>query len=130
LRFLDHGCHRNFNPSRQIQIIFAKSYCHQNVFPIFLQAFEFLQQKAKIQLEDPLLSDLHHTLVRQGDHDKSEQIIVKAIEGMLIYSKNARATAEKRKQKRAQNKCACATAEKQTGIRGGSCNPSYWEVDI
>ena len=32
----------------------------------YTEAFEYLQQKTNIQLEDPMLSELHNTLVRQG----------------------------------------------------------------
>jgi hypothetical protein len=73
--------HDQFREKEAIRLC-LKHFRQQN----YMQAFEFLQQKAKIQLEDPLLSDLHHTLVRQGDHDKSEQIIVKAIEDGLFDS--------------------------------------------
>jgi len=46
----------------------------------YTEAFEYLQQKTNIQLEDPMLSELHNTLVRQGDYEQSEEIITKAIQ--------------------------------------------------
>ena len=45
----------------------------------YTEAFEYLQQKTNIQLEDPMLSELHKTLVRHGDYEQSEEIITKAI---------------------------------------------------
>ena len=47
----------------------------------YTEAFEYLQQKTRIQLEDPMLTELHCTLVRKGDYETSECIITKAIEG-------------------------------------------------
>ena len=32
-------------------------------------------------MEDPLLTELHHTVVRKGDYEASEEIVTKAIEG-------------------------------------------------
>lgn len=53
----------------------------------YTDAFEFLQQKTRIQLEDPLLTELHRTIVRQGNYEHSEQIVTKAIEGKDILFK-------------------------------------------
>lgn len=50
----------------------------------YTEAFEYLQQKTNIQLEDPMLSELHNTLVRQGDYEQSEEIITKAIQNGLF----------------------------------------------
>ena len=50
----------------------------------YTEAFEYLQQKTNIQLEDPMLSELHKTLVRQGDYEQSEEIITKAIQSKFI----------------------------------------------
>ena len=47
----------------------------------YTDAFEYLQQKTRIRLEDPLLTELHHTVVRKGDYEASEEIVTKAIEG-------------------------------------------------
>ena len=47
----------------------------------YTDAFEYLQQKTRIRLEDPLLTELHHTVVRKGDYEASEAIVTKAIEG-------------------------------------------------
>ncbi len=52
----------------------------------YLQAFEFLQKKTKIQLEDPILTELHDVLVRTGDHAKSEELIIRAIDGIDFHS--------------------------------------------
>jgi len=50
----------------------------------YTDAFEYLQQKTRIRLEDPLLTELHHTVVRKGDYEASEEIVTKAIEGGLF----------------------------------------------
>jgi len=50
----------------------------------YTEAFEYLQQKTNIQLEDPMLSELHKTLVRHGDYEQSEEIITKAIHNGLF----------------------------------------------
>ena len=50
----------------------------------YTEAFEYLQQKTNIQLEDPMLSELHNTLVRQGDYEQSEEIITKAIQSKYL----------------------------------------------
>ena len=46
----------------------------------YLEAFESLQKKTKIQLEDPLLTEFHSTLVNNGDYDKTEQLIRTCLE--------------------------------------------------
>ena len=46
----------------------------------YLEAFESLQKKTKIQLEDPLLTEFHSTLVNSGDYEKTEQLIKKCLE--------------------------------------------------
>lgn len=51
----------------------------------YTNAFEYLQTKTKIQLEDPMLTELHRTLVRDGDCEKSEDIVTKAVEGKFHY---------------------------------------------
>ena len=51
----------------------------------YTNAFEYLQTKTKIQLEDPMLTELHRTLVRDGDCEKSEDIVTKAVEGKFQY---------------------------------------------
>jgi len=50
----------------------------------YTNAFEYLQTKTKIQLEDPMLTELHRTLVRDGDCEKSEDIVTKAVERGLF----------------------------------------------
>ena len=47
----------------------------------FTEAFDFLQQKSQIQLEDPMLSELFKTLVKDGNYEASEEIITKAVQG-------------------------------------------------
>ena len=53
----------------------------------YTDAFEYLQQKTRIRLEDPLLTELHHTVVRKGDYEASEAIVTKAIEGRRSHEK-------------------------------------------
>ena len=43
-------------------------------------AFKSLHKKTRIQLEDPLLSDLHRILVNDGDYKQTEVLIQKCLE--------------------------------------------------
>ena len=47
----------------------------------YTEVFESLQKKTRIQLEDPLLTELHRALVTNGDYVEAEQIIKRSIEG-------------------------------------------------
>lgn len=44
--------------------------------------FKALQEQTNVSLEDPMMSDLHTALVVQGDFQKAENFIEKAINGM------------------------------------------------
>jgi len=46
----------------------------------YLEAFESLQKKTKIQLEHPLLTELHSILVKDGDYIKTEELMKKCME--------------------------------------------------
>jgi len=52
----------------------------------YLEVFESLQKKTKIQLEHPLLTELHSTLVLRGDYQGTEELIVKSSE-QGVFSK-------------------------------------------
>ena len=49
-----------------------------------MEAFETLQKKTKICLEDPLVSDFHQALVCDGDFGRCELLVEKAIEGTVL----------------------------------------------
>ncbi|XP_067928019.1 muskelin-like isoform X2 [Watersipora subatra] len=44
----------------------------------YLDAFEILQKRTKVSLEDPLLEELYNTLVRDGDYEQTENLVIKA----------------------------------------------------
>lgn len=44
--------------------------------------FKALQEQTNVSLEEPMMSDLHTALVVQGDFQKAENLIEKAINGM------------------------------------------------
>ena len=67
-RFL--SWHTEFREKETIRLC-LKHFRQQN----YLEAFESLQKKTKIQLEDPLLTDLHSILVIDGDFVKTEELI-------------------------------------------------------
>lgn len=51
-------------------------------------AFKALQQASEIQLEDPLLSDLHNLIVDNGDYNGAEEFINSSVNGKyekIIY---------------------------------------------
>ena len=62
--------HQEFREKETIRLC-LKHFRQQN----YLEAFESLQKKTKIQLEDPLLTGLHSTLVNDGDYVKTEELI-------------------------------------------------------
>ncbi|XP_004345468.2 muskelin 1 [Capsaspora owczarzaki ATCC 30864] len=49
-----------------------------------MEAFESLQQRTSIRLEDPMLTELHELVVMQGDFDKAEQTMLNAIDQDLF----------------------------------------------
>lgn len=56
-------------------------------------AFKALQEQTNVILEDPMMSELHSALVVQGDFQKAENFIEKAINGKC---NNTAATHKKR----------------------------------
>lgn len=46
----------------------------------YLEAFESLQKKTKIQLEHPVLTELHSILVKDGDYTKTEELMKKCMD--------------------------------------------------
>nr|CAB3263857.1 muskelin-like [Phallusia mammillata] len=52
----------------------------------YTEAFETLQKKTKIMLEDPMLTRLHDVLVNDGDFEQTELLIENAIEDDLFSS--------------------------------------------
>lgn len=49
----------------------------------YTEAFESLQKKTRIALEHPMLTHLHDRLVLQGDFDACEELIDKAVRGIV-----------------------------------------------
>lgn len=49
----------------------------------YTEAFESLQKKTRIALEHPMLTHLHDRLVLQGDFDACEELIDKAVRGIM-----------------------------------------------
>lgn len=47
----------------------------------YSEAFHALQKKARVQLEHPLLSQLHNLLVEKGDFEAAERLMEQATEG-------------------------------------------------
>lgn len=50
----------------------------------YTEAFESLQKKTRIALEHPMLTHLHDRLVLQGDFDACEELIDKAVRGIVL----------------------------------------------
>lgn len=71
--------HDKFRETEAIRLC-LKHFRQQN----YIEAFESLQKRTRIQLEDPLLTELHTCLVRQGDYGRTEEIITRAIEDGLF----------------------------------------------
>ena len=53
----------------------------------YLEAFESLQKKTKIQLEDPLLTELHSILVKEGNYLKTEELMKKCMDNGVFAGK-------------------------------------------
>ena len=67
--------HRDYRERETIRLC-LKHFRQQN----YLEAFESLQKKTRIQLEDPLLTELHNVLVNEGDYNKTELLIQRCLE--------------------------------------------------
>ncbi|XP_054277610.1 muskelin isoform X2 [Macrosteles quadrilineatus] len=50
----------------------------------YTEAFDALQRETQVELEDPLLSRLHSTLVEQGDYQAAEGFMEQALTGGLL----------------------------------------------
>lgn len=48
----------------------------------YQEAYQALSKQAHLDLEDPLLTDLHMALVEKGDHAQAEKLLAKAAGGM------------------------------------------------
>lgn len=48
------------------------------------RAFTALQEQTKVQLENSLITDLHQTLVEQGDYEKTETFISDCIKNSMM----------------------------------------------
>ena len=51
----------------------------------YQEAFASLQKQAHLDLEHPLLTELHHELVQEGDYTKAELIFTRAVSGEFMY---------------------------------------------
>lgn len=71
--------HQQYRERETIRLC-LKHFRQQN----YTEVFESLQKKTRIQLEDPLLTELHEALVKRGDYLEAEQIILRAIDGGLF----------------------------------------------
>lgn len=63
----------------------------------YTEAFESLQKKTRIALEHPMLTHLHDRLVLQGDFDACEELIDKAVRGIVIVFMNLKLNMTKHK---------------------------------
>lgn len=52
----------------------------------YQEAFASLQKQAHLDLEHPLLTELHHELVQEGDYTKAELIFTRAVSGKFMYN--------------------------------------------
>ena len=51
----------------------------------YLDAFESLQKKTRIQLEHPMMTELHKILVLDGDYEGAEKFLEKSAEKNLFH---------------------------------------------
>ena len=50
------------------------------------EVFASLQKKTKIQLEHPRLTELHNSLVKDGNYEDTEKLINQAIQGTIYFT--------------------------------------------
>ncbi|XP_073845147.1 muskelin 1 [Musca autumnalis] len=76
------GCLKDYNKLREVEIIrlCLKHFRQQG----YDTAFKALQEQTHVQLEHPLISELHQCLVVNGDFDKAEKFISDCIEEGLM----------------------------------------------
>jgi hypothetical protein len=51
----------------------------------YQEAFESLQRHTQVQLEDPVLSQLHDILVTQGDYEGTEHFMEHSVTRMFFF---------------------------------------------
>ena len=52
----------------------------------YQEAFESLQKRTQVQLEDPILSQLHDILVTQGDYEGTEHFMEHSVSSEYMLS--------------------------------------------
>jgi len=77
--------HREYRERETIRLC-LKHFREHN----YLEAFESLEKKTRVQLEDPLLTKLHTTLVKEGDYEGTEQLINQCLEDGIFQEFFAR----------------------------------------
>ncbi|KAI8924913.1 Muskelin N-terminus-domain-containing protein [Entophlyctis helioformis] len=71
--------HANYRETEVIRLC-LKHFRQRN----FLDSFQRLQECTNLQLEDPLLTDLHRQLVINGDFDGAEELLTRAASRLLF----------------------------------------------
>ncbi|KAH8375385.1 hypothetical protein KR200_002878 [Drosophila serrata] len=73
---------KSYNTLREVEIIklCLKHFRQQG----YMSAFGALQEQTNVQLEHPLISELHKCLVLQGDFEKAERFIAECIDEGLM----------------------------------------------
>lgn len=51
----------------------------------YVEAYEALKKRTKVDLEHPILTELHNLLVTQGNYDACEDLITRACEGISVF---------------------------------------------
>ncbi|KAH6591184.1 hypothetical protein BASA61_005038 [Batrachochytrium salamandrivorans] len=70
---LTHQQYSNYRETEVIRLC-LKHFRQRN----HLDSFQLLQERTNMQLEDPLLTDLHRHLVVNGDFDGAEELLIRA----------------------------------------------------
>ena len=71
--------HRDYRERETIRLC-LKHFRQHN----YLEAFESLQKKTKIQLEDPLLTQLHSLIVSDGDYVQAELLVKQCLQVIMF----------------------------------------------
>ncbi|KAF9929588.1 Muskelin 1, intracellular mediator containing kelch motif [Modicella reniformis] len=69
----------NFRETESVRLC-LKHFRQRKLFDVF----EALQERTKIQLEDPLLAELHHEMVIKGNFRRAEELMMEAAERELF----------------------------------------------
>lgn len=73
---------RNYNMLREMEIVrLCLKHCRQQGYE---RAFEALQNETKVQLEHPMMTELHDVLVEQGNFNKTEDIMAQYLNGKYL----------------------------------------------